>query len=418
MNNSRKLRFFRTTAAITALSIMNSYTLAQGGGGVAVGLDLAAPIPPLNAIVVPDVNMLGILDGQSGGAITGAEAWLTEFGDGPITNPGQRVALQQLGKALFWDMQVGGDGIQSCASCHFHAGGDNRKTNQLSPGLKRVLGGLDPVTDANRDEDRTHDLLLGGPNATLTPAHYAGNGATLGLPADECSLADPALVATCVGTPAGAPVPVGDWSPDAPDGVPGVVGTKGSADLDVNDVVSSQGPRAGTYEGIACLDTDGEDADSNLNPLGANSVVECDSPFADTTFRVDKALLATTDEGFDGGSFTGALEGISTFRHVEPRNTPTAINAVYNFRNFLDGRADAFFNGVTPLGFRDADDPMVLVYTGSALGEQKLRIPFSSLASQAVGPIEADMEMVFAGRPQASTSTAKIAQAHVSATGR
>ncbi len=34
-------------------------------------------------------------------------------------------AAQQLGKALFWDIQVGSDG-QACASCHFHAGGDIR----------------------------------------------------------------------------------------------------------------------------------------------------------------------------------------------------------------------------------------------------------------------------------------------------
>src|SRR4030095_5068565 len=29
-----------------------------------------------------------------------------------------------LGKALFWDMQVGSDGVQACASCHFRAGAD------------------------------------------------------------------------------------------------------------------------------------------------------------------------------------------------------------------------------------------------------------------------------------------------------
>src|SRR5262249_51137029 len=40
-------------------------------------------------------------------------------------------------------------------------------------------------------------------------------------------------------------------------------------------------------------------------------------------------------------------------RRVEPRNTPTAINAVYNFRNFWDGRANAIFNGVNPFGLRD-----------------------------------------------------------------
>ena len=43
-----------------------------------------------------------------------------------------------LGKALFWDMQVGSDGVQACASCHFRAGADPRSRNQLSPGLKHM----------------------------------------------------------------------------------------------------------------------------------------------------------------------------------------------------------------------------------------------------------------------------------------
>jgi len=48
-------------------------------------------------------------------------------------------ALVQLGKALFWDMQTGNDGKQACASCHFHAGADHRRTNQvhLNSGLFR-----------------------------------------------------------------------------------------------------------------------------------------------------------------------------------------------------------------------------------------------------------------------------------------
>src|SRR5262245_58013786 len=41
-------------------------------------------------------------------------------------------ALLMLGKALFWDMQVGSDGRTACASCHFHAGADHRLVNQLS----------------------------------------------------------------------------------------------------------------------------------------------------------------------------------------------------------------------------------------------------------------------------------------------
>jgi cytochrome c peroxidase len=45
--------------------------------------------------------------------------------------------LIALGKALFWDMQVGSDG-QACASCHFSGGADIRSKGQLNPG---TLGG-------------------------------------------------------------------------------------------------------------------------------------------------------------------------------------------------------------------------------------------------------------------------------------
>ncbi|MFO0743018.1 MAG: cytochrome c peroxidase [Labilithrix sp.] len=31
-------------------------------------------------------------------------------------------AAIRLGKALFWEMQVGSDGVTACATCHFHAG--------------------------------------------------------------------------------------------------------------------------------------------------------------------------------------------------------------------------------------------------------------------------------------------------------
>ncbi|EIC30888.1 cytochrome c peroxidase [Methylomicrobium album BG8] len=42
-------------------------------------------------------------------------------------------AAVQLGKALFWDGNVGSSGT-ACASCHFHAGSDIRHINQLNPG--------------------------------------------------------------------------------------------------------------------------------------------------------------------------------------------------------------------------------------------------------------------------------------------
>jgi cytochrome c peroxidase len=41
-------------------------------------------------------------------------------------------SLIVLGKALFWDVQVGSDGQTACATCHFHAGADHRVTNQIA----------------------------------------------------------------------------------------------------------------------------------------------------------------------------------------------------------------------------------------------------------------------------------------------
>src|SRR3954447_13877920 len=45
-----------------------------------------------------------------------------------------RASAVALGKALFWDMQTGSDGVQACASCHFNAGADSRSKNQANPG--------------------------------------------------------------------------------------------------------------------------------------------------------------------------------------------------------------------------------------------------------------------------------------------
>lgn len=49
-----------------------------------------------------------------------------------------RTAATQLGKAFFWDMQIGSDGTQACATCHFSAGADGRLSNTISPGQPQV----------------------------------------------------------------------------------------------------------------------------------------------------------------------------------------------------------------------------------------------------------------------------------------
>jgi cytochrome c peroxidase len=93
-------------------------------------------------------------------------------------------------------------------------------------------------------------------------------------------------------------------------------------------------------------------------------------------------------------------------RRVTGRNAPTVINAAMNFRNFWDGRANFVFNGVTPFGPRDKDAQIwVQDYYTNTSGVQVqravkayVRIPYASLASQAVGPALSAFEMSGASR--------------------
>ncbi|HXT28770.1 MAG TPA: cytochrome c peroxidase, partial [Vicinamibacterales bacterium] len=67
-----------------------------------------------------------------------------------------------LGKAFFWDQQASSDNQMACASCHFHAGADNRVKNQLNPGQAGGSNTFDTTGSGNK----------GGPNYTLTAADF------------------------------------------------------------------------------------------------------------------------------------------------------------------------------------------------------------------------------------------------------
>lgn len=217
-----------------------------------------------------------------------------------------RTAALQLGKALFWDMQLGSDGFTACASCHYHAGADPRSKNQVNPGVLAF------------PPDSTFAPQLGAaPNRQLTLADFPLH-----------RLADP----------------------DDPS----------SAVLsDSNDVVSSQGIHFGIFvDGIS-----GQAAD----------VVK---PMPDP-------------DGF--------LIGTVNVRRVEPRNTPTIINAVFNKVLFWDGRAKAVFNGVDSSGVAKT-----LVYRADKnqqLVAVAVQLPNSPLASQSLSPPLSAFEMSASGRP-------------------
>ena len=50
----------------------------------------------------------------------------------------------ELGKAFFWDMQSGSDGLTACATCHYSAGSDTRNKNQANPGVAGSFQRLGP----------------------------------------------------------------------------------------------------------------------------------------------------------------------------------------------------------------------------------------------------------------------------------
>src|SRR5262245_22035474 len=105
---------------------------------------LLAVLGPLGAGTVQAQLPPGAL-----GALRAPKPDLTGF----VRDEGAAVAL---GKALFWDMQLGSDGIQSCGSCHFHAGADNRLKNQVNPGTQH----------------KATTFEVAKPNATLTAGNF------------------------------------------------------------------------------------------------------------------------------------------------------------------------------------------------------------------------------------------------------
>jgi cytochrome c peroxidase len=205
--------------------------------------------------------------------------------------------LVVLGKALFWDMQVGSDNRTACASCHFHAGADHRSQNQLgsTPDIARTVPLNRPLT--------IDDF----------PFLKFENAGNRGSPI----VRDDRFIAGSAGMP--------------------------------------------------------------LRRF------------------VDVSLDGTRDHTVDDGSLQAPSMSGLKIRQVTRRNTPSVINAVFNVRNFFDGRASHVFTGLTPFG--DSDTAMNgLMLVGGELQPHRVRIGNASLASQAMGPPVNDIEMSYAGR--------------------
>ncbi|MBI4463522.1 MAG: hypothetical protein HY647_02350 [Acidobacteria bacterium] len=339
----------------------NFCTGKPDGSLVVYNPDGNAQIPPNGTVVATAAYVGGQLLDDEGLPITELETPINEIDFlRPVTDTAGvgaplrpyigRSGAEVLGKAFFWDMQVGSDGVQACGSCHFHAGADNRTRNQLNPGIN---GG---------DFDYEVTSVAGSPTTNVEVIQ--GD-----FPFHE------------------------RFNPDVPgDGL-----TAGVASRDANDVMSSMGvsqfkqfvdiPAIGSFlpavNGVAALPPD----------IG--------------TILPDPIPL---------------MQGV---RRIEPRNTPTFHGAAFNFDNFWDGRARFNFNGGSVFGpsdptahiFIDPGNPGPsggglqgatnghvrpdLLVEDPEMAEQPVRIKFSSLASQSVGPPLSEFEMSFLGRNHA-----------------
>src|SRR6185437_1284661 len=96
----------------------------------------------------------------------------------------------------------------------------------------------------------------------------------------------------------------------------GDVNTRNNPQSDVNDIVGSQGVFSTSFDRVRL-------------------------------FRGSEKVTITSDEIFSLPNPSDSTKKINT-RKVEPRNTPSTVNAIYNNRSFWDGRAQNTCNGVNP----------------------------------------------------------------------
>ncbi len=243
-----------------------------------------------------------------------------------------RKAAIQLGKALFWDMQVGSDSVQACASCHFHAGADNRTVNQLNPNLLTIVdmrnGDIEGYFQAPKNSDVVFHTKE--PNRKLSPSDFPFVKVI-----QDYVLRDDGGIAP--------------------------------ARANSNDIASSMGVSLSLFNGVQ-----------------PGIALEGGTPLLDTIWNIN---------------------GVTTVRRVEPRNTPSVINAVFNFSNFWDGRANPHFNGQSAFGDQDPFAFVVVNHPQAGLAIQQISLNNASLASQAVAPLTSNFEMSFGSPPQNTTRT-------------
>ena len=312
-----------------------------------------------------------------------------------------KTAAIALGKALFWDMQAGSDDVQACASCHFNAGADSRPANTLNPGQAggdnnfeigpQVAG----VTGPNRFlNPGTSGAGFGGYHDGDFPFHKlanADNRVNIVADINDVAGSQGVFAANMSGVKVdthvspGAIVSTSGGSGDAPS-------HRGSSGDDEGFTRSPEG-RIGPDHHIPTRNVGTGPHSGKGN--GGNALIP---PGATTTSNSVETTTSVADDVFSYPDPDNASKRVNT-RKVTGRNTPSAVNAVFNFRNFWDGRAQNVCNGNNPFGARETKSHLVIADASSEqIGPAFVAMKNSALCSQALGPILSSVEMSADGR--------------------
>src|SRR5579864_746389 len=369
--SSGTLWFLRIFVGVVALVFAVGYyghVRAQSGtGSVRVPL---RPLAPLSSVPIPPVfGMEGII--------------------------ADKTAAIELGKALFWDMQAGSDDIQACASCHFNAGADSRVNNDVNPGQAGGDNTFQIGVPANGSLGPNYHYKAGTADAGFGGYHdgdfpfrkladvndrfsvtsdvndVSGSEGQFGLTNDTITV----NVSGDSGSPEGNDDHGSIQNHEISDPAQNEGFTNGT---DTPHLPTAKNRPSGSGKGSNTSQSNKGKIKVNTSSVSTNSV-ESTTPVIDPVF----SYPSESDPG----------QRINT-RRVTGRNTPSAVDAVFNFRNFWDGRAQNVCNGANPFGTRDKKNHLLVVDpVDGKLGPTQVNMVNSALCSQSLGPILSATEM-------------------------
>ncbi|MGC2695470.1 MAG: hypothetical protein WA738_06735 [Candidatus Angelobacter sp.] len=345
---------------VVALGYYSHVRAQSGVGSVRVPL---RPLAPLSSVPIPPV-----------------------FGLEGIVN--DKTAAIQLGKALFWDMQAGSDDVQACASCHFNAGADSRVVNDVNPGQPGGDNTFQLGVPMNGTMGPNYRYSAGSPDAGFG-GYHDGDFPFRKL----ANINDRFSVISDVNDISGS------------EGVAGMTKTQvtlintttTSVNLDPSfqpdpSFQNDPDPLSAREHGDLGPDGTPTYVDRPASPIAKHGVGHHNSVTTTVTTNSVESSVASPDPVFSYPDPSDPTKRINT-RRVTGRNTPSAVDAVFNFRNFWDGRAQNVCNGANPFGTRDKSSHLLVREPDGSLGAALINMPNSALCSQSLGPILSSTEM-------------------------